>query len=49
MAKKITSFSLNEETLLLLKKLSEKNDRSQANMLDVLIKEAAKKEKIKLS
>jgi hypothetical protein len=47
MAKKITSFSLNEETLSLLKKLAEKNDRSQANMLDVLIKEAAKKEKIK--
>jgi hypothetical protein len=44
---KITSFSLNEETLSLLKKLAEKNDRSQANMLDVLIKEAAKKEKIK--
>lgn len=47
MAKKVTSFSLNEETLLLLKKLAEKHDRSQANMLDVLIKEAAKKEKIK--
>jgi hypothetical protein len=36
-----------KETLLLLKKLAEKNDRSQANMLDVLIKEAAKKENVK--
>ena len=47
MAKKVTSFSLDEETLLLLKKLAKKNYRSQTNMLDVLIKEAAKKEKIK--
>ncbi len=47
MAKKITSFSLNEDTLTLLKKLAEKNNRSQANMLEVLITDAAKKEKIK--
>jgi len=46
MAKKITSFSLNEDTLSMLKKLAEKNDRSQANMLEVLIKEAAVKAKI---
>lgn len=47
MAKKITSFSLDEKTLSLLKKLAEKNLRSQANMLDVLIKSAAKKEGVK--
>lgn len=47
MAKKITSFSLDETTLALLKLLAEKNDRSQANMLDVLIKEAAAKAGVK--
>jgi predicted DNA-binding protein len=46
MAKKRTSFSISDEALELLKKLAEKNDRSQANMLEILIKEAAKKEKI---
>ena len=48
MAKKITSFSLDETTLKLLKLLAEKEERSQANMLQVLIKEAALKAKIKL-
>jgi hypothetical protein len=48
MAKKITSFSLDGETLKLLKLLSEKEERSQANMLQVLIKEAAAKAKIKV-
>lgn len=47
MAKKITSFSLDESTLKLLKKLSEKENRSMANMLQILITEAAKKENIK--
>lgn len=45
--KKPTSFSLSEEVIDLLKKLAAKHDRSQANMIEVLIKEAAKKEKIK--
>jgi predicted DNA-binding ribbon-helix-helix protein len=43
MSKKITSFSLEETTLELLKKLAEKSDRSQAKMLEHLIKEAAQK------
>lgn len=47
MSKQKTSFTLSEESLRLLKLLAEKNDRSQANMLETLIKEAAKKEKIK--
>lgn len=47
MSKQKTSFTLSEESLKLLKLLAEKNDRSQASMLEVLIKEAAKKEKIK--
>lgn len=46
MAKIKTSFTLSEEALELLKKLAEKNDRSSASMLEQLIKEAAKKEKI---
>jgi hypothetical protein len=41
-----TSFSLDENVLALLKKLAEKNNRSQANQLEELIKEAAKKSKI---
>lgn len=44
MAKQKTSFTLSEEALRLLKMLSEKNDRSQANMIEFLIKEAAKKQ-----
>lgn len=47
MTKLRTSFALSQEALSLLKKLAEKNERSQASMLEVLIKEAAKKEKIK--
>ena len=47
MTKKITSFSLDEETLELLKKIAEINKRSMANMLSILIEEAAKKFKIK--
>ena len=48
MAKKITSFSLDETTLILLKKLAQKENRSQANMLQQLIEAAAKKAKIKV-
>lgn len=48
MAKKKTSFTLSDEVLILLKKLSEIKERSQANTIEVLIKEAAKKEKITL-
>ena len=44
---KKTSFRINEDVLELLKKLAEKNDRSQAGTIEYLIKEAAKKEKIK--
>lgn len=48
MTKKIrTSFALSEETLQLLKKLADKLTRSQANTIEILVKEAAKKEKIK--
>jgi len=46
MSKQKTSFTLSADVLDLLKKLSEKNDRSQSNMIEVLIKEAAKKQKI---
>ena len=48
MPKQKTSFTLSEESLKLLKLLAEKNDRSQASMIEVLIKEAAKKQKIKV-
>lgn len=47
MTKQKTSFTLSEDVTRLLKLLAEKLDRSQANTLEVLIKEAAKKEKIK--
>ncbi len=46
MPKQRTSFALSEEALKLLKTLAEKNERSQANMLEILIKEAAKKHKL---
>jgi hypothetical protein len=46
MPKTPANFRLDENTISLLKKLAEKHDRSQANMLEVLIKEAAKKEGI---
>jgi predicted DNA-binding protein len=48
MAKKLTNFRLTPEAIELLKKLSEKTIRSQADMLEFLIKEAAKKEGIKV-
>jgi hypothetical protein len=41
------SFTLSEDAMKLLKKLAEKNLRSAASMVEVLIIEAAKKEKIK--
>lgn len=48
MTKKIrTSFALSEEALKFLVKLAVKYERSQANTIEVLIKAAAKKEKIK--
>lgn len=47
MAKKRTSFALSEEVLALLVKLAEKNNRSQANMLEELVRAAAKEQKVK--
>lgn len=47
MTKLRTSFALSKEALDLLELLAKKNDRSKAGMLEVLIKDAAKKEKIK--
>lgn len=44
-----TSFTLSQEAIDLLKLLATKNDRSGASMIEVLIKDAAKKEKINLS
>jgi len=48
MSKIKTSFTLSPEVLTLLKLLAEKKDRSQANTIEVLVKEASVKEKIKL-
>jgi predicted DNA-binding protein len=42
MTKKRTSYALSEEVLKLLKELAEKNNRSQANMIEELILKAAK-------
>lgn len=39
--KKRTSFALSEETINLLAAMAEKENRSQANMLEVLVKEKA--------
>lgn len=39
--KKKTSFSISESVHALLGKLADKNSRSKASMLEVLIKEAA--------
>jgi hypothetical protein len=39
--KKRTSFSLSEDILILLAAMAEKENRSQANMLEVLVKEKA--------
>lgn len=48
MAKKIrTSFALSEEVLRLLKLLAEKLNRSQANTLEELVKDASKVHKVK--
>lgn len=47
MPKQRTSFALSVDALSLLKKLAEKNERSQASMVEILIKEAAKKEKLR--
>jgi hypothetical protein len=47
MNKKRTSFALSQAALELLKALAEKDNRSQANMLELLIIEAAKKKGIK--
>lgn len=46
--KKRTSFYLSDETIKLLKKLSKKDDRSQAYIIEKLIEDAAKRAKIKL-
>ncbi len=43
-----TSFTMSYEVIQLLKKLAEKNDRSSASMFEDLVKDAAKKEKIKV-
>ena len=48
MTKIRTSFSLSQEALDLLKLLAIKMGRSKANTLEVIIKEAAKSNKIKL-
>ena len=40
MAKKTTCFSLNIETIDKLKKVADKDNRSMANMLEVLIQKA---------
>lgn len=45
--KKRTSFALSPDVLELLLKLAKLNDRSQASMIEQLIKEAAKKNKVK--
>lgn len=47
MGKKLVAFRLDEESLKILKKLCEKNNRSQANMLEQLIREAGDKTKLR--
>lgn len=47
MPKILRAYRLTEEAIALLNKLCALHNRSQANMLEVLIKEAAKKDKIK--
>lgn len=42
-----TSFTLSAKALELLDKLAEKHDRKKTSMLEVLIKEAAKRENVK--
>lgn len=43
MAKKRTSFALSEKTLEQLKKLADKENRSMANMIEVLLDEETKR------
>ena len=43
MSKKVTSFRLSEKTLEQLKQLAEKENRSMANMIEVLVDEYKKK------
>lgn len=47
MTKKRTSFAISEEVINMLKKLADSNNRSQANMLEQLIKDAFEKEGVK--
>ena len=44
MAKKRTSFALSEKALEQLKKLAEKENRSMANMIEELIRNAFEKD-----
>ena len=44
MAKKRTSFALSEKALEQLKKLAEKENRSMANMIEELIRNAYEKD-----
>lgn len=46
MAKKLIAIRVSEESLKLLKLMAEKHSRSQANMIEYLIKDAAIKEKL---
>ncbi len=43
MSKKVTSFRLSEKALEQLKKLAEKENRSMANMIEELIRNAYEK------
>lgn len=45
---KATSFKLKDRTKQLLKMIAEKNLRSQANMIEFMVEEFAKKEGIKI-
>lgn len=47
MSKTLKAYRLDNEVLILLDKLAKKHSRTHTNMIEVLIKEAAKKEKIK--
>ena len=49
MPKNKTSFTLSEDALKLLKIIADKHGRSQANMIETLIKEQATKDKIMLT
>lgn len=42
MAKTLKAFRLSEEAIEILKKLCEKHKRSEANMIEVLLLDAAK-------